>query len=77
MCKIWYVHTVFVSIAMEDDIQEEVRSQFKDRGLGGWQILQLTAGSGLALYAVWAGVLMPGFRRVPLKLQVSFEVCRY
>lgn len=66
---------MFVSIAMEDDIQEEVRSQFKDRRLSGWQILQLAAGSGLGLYAVWAGVLMPGFRRVPLRLQVSFEEC--
>ncbi|KAL0196789.1 hypothetical protein M9458_005329, partial [Cirrhinus mrigala] len=50
---------------MEDDIQEE-------RRLGGWQILQLTAGTGLAVYAVWAGILMPGFRRVPLKLQVPY-----
>ncbi|XP_073704818.1 adenine nucleotide translocase lysine N-methyltransferase [Garra rufa] len=57
---------------MEDDIQEEVLSQFKERRLGGWQILQLTAGTGLAVYAVWAGILMPGFRRVPLKLQVPY-----
>ncbi|XP_051995154.1 adenine nucleotide translocase lysine N-methyltransferase [Xyrauchen texanus] len=57
---------------MEDDIQDEVISPFKDRRLGGWQILQLTAGSGLAVYAVWAGILMPGFRRVPLKLQVPY-----
>lgn len=59
---------------MEDDIQEEVLSQFKEKRLGGWQILQMTAGTGLAVYAVWAGVLMPGFRRVPLKLQVTFTL---
>lgn len=58
---------------MEDDIQEEVLSQFREKRLGGWQILQLAAGTGLAVYAVWAGVLMPGFRRVPLKLQVRFN----
>uniref|UniRef100_A0A672S507 Protein FAM173A-like n=1 Tax=Sinocyclocheilus grahami TaxID=75366 RepID=A0A672S507_SINGR len=57
---------------MEDDIQEEVLSQFKERRLGGWQVLQLTAGTGLAVYAVWAGILMPGFRRVPLRLQVPY-----
>ncbi|KTG02444.1 hypothetical protein cypCar_00034691 [Cyprinus carpio] len=58
---------------MEDDIQEEVLSQFKERRLGGWQVLQLTAGTGLAVYAVWAGILMPGFRRVPLRLQVDLS----
>lgn len=57
---------------MEDDIQEEVLAQFKERRLGGWQVLQLTAGTGLAVYAVWAGILMPGFRRVPLRLQVPY-----
>uniref|UniRef100_A0A673JZF2 Adenine nucleotide translocase lysine methyltransferase n=1 Tax=Sinocyclocheilus rhinocerous TaxID=307959 RepID=A0A673JZF2_9TELE len=41
--------------------------------LGGWQILQLTAGTGLVVYAVWAGILMSGFHRVPLKLQVRSE----
>ncbi|TRY56085.1 hypothetical protein DNTS_017929 [Danionella cerebrum] len=57
---------------MEDDIQEEVMSEFRERRLGGWHLLQLTAGTGLALYAVWAGLLMPGFRRVPLRLQVPY-----
>ncbi|XP_055033204.1 adenine nucleotide translocase lysine N-methyltransferase [Misgurnus anguillicaudatus] len=57
---------------MEDDIQEEILSQFKEKRLGGWQILQIAAGTGLAAYAVWAGILMPGFRRVPLKLQVPY-----
>ncbi|KAA0706153.1 Exportin-6 [Triplophysa tibetana] len=58
--------------AMEDDVQQEFLSEFKEKQLGGWQILQLTAGTGLAVYAVWAGVIMPGFRRVPLKLQVPY-----
>ncbi|XP_056309162.1 adenine nucleotide translocase lysine N-methyltransferase [Danio aesculapii] len=57
---------------MEDDIQEEVLSEFREKRLGGWQILQLTAATGLTVYAVWAGILMPGFRRVPLKLQVPY-----
>ncbi|KAI4881307.1 hypothetical protein NFI96_029924 [Prochilodus magdalenae] len=57
---------------MEDDTQEEVLAQLKEKRLGGWGILQLTAGTGLAVYAMWAGVLMPGFRRVPLKLQVPY-----
>ncbi|XP_076844784.1 adenine nucleotide translocase lysine N-methyltransferase [Brachyhypopomus gauderio] len=57
---------------MEDDLQEETLAQFKERRLGGWGMLQLTAGTGLAVYAMWAGLLMPGFRRVPLKLQVPY-----
>ncbi|XP_072550118.1 adenine nucleotide translocase lysine N-methyltransferase [Salminus brasiliensis] len=57
---------------MEDDAQDEMLVQFKEKRLGGWGILQLTAGTGLAVYAMWAGVLMPGFRRVPLKLQVPY-----
>ncbi|XP_047656531.1 adenine nucleotide translocase lysine N-methyltransferase isoform X2 [Tachysurus fulvidraco] len=55
---------------MEDETQEEILSQFKEKRFGGWGLLQLTAGTGLAVYAMWAGILMPGFRRVPLKLQV-------
>ncbi|XP_035381263.1 adenine nucleotide translocase lysine N-methyltransferase isoform X2 [Electrophorus electricus] len=57
---------------MEEDIQEESLAEFKERRLGGWGLLQLTAGTGLAVYAMWAGILMPGFRRVPLKLQVPY-----
>lgn len=57
---------------MEDDLQEEILGQFKEKRLGGWGLLQLTAGTGLAVYAMWAGILMPGFRRVPLKLQVPY-----
>lgn len=56
---------------MEDETQEDILGQFKERRLGVWGLLQLTVGTGLAVYAMWAGILMPGFRRVPLKLQVS------
>lgn len=59
---------------MDDDTQEEILTQFKEKRFGGWGLLQLTAGTGLAVYAMWAGVLMPGFRRVPLKLQVEYGI---
>lgn len=58
---------------MEQDTPEEILAEFKDRRLGAWGIFQITAGSGLAVYAIWAGVLMPGFRKVPLKLQVPYQ----
>ncbi|KAG9342967.1 hypothetical protein JZ751_015183 [Albula glossodonta] len=57
---------------MDQDTPEEVLAEFKDSQLGGWGLLQITASTGLAVYAVWAGLLMPGFRRVPLKLQVPY-----
>ncbi|XP_036408990.1 adenine nucleotide translocase lysine N-methyltransferase [Megalops cyprinoides] len=57
---------------MDQDTPEEVLAEFKERRLGAWGLLQVTAGTGLAVYAMWAGVLMPGFRRVPLKLQVPY-----
>ncbi|KAJ8377233.1 hypothetical protein AAFF_G00264610 [Aldrovandia affinis] len=47
-------------------------AEFMERPLGPWGVLQIAAGTGLSVYAVWAGVLMPGFRRVPLKLQVPY-----
>ena len=56
---------------MDQDTPEEVLAEFKDRRLGAWGIFQITAGTGLAVYAMWAGVLMPGFRKVPLRLQVK------
>lgn len=56
---------------MEDETQDEILGQIKEKQFGAWGLLQLTAGTGLAVYAMWAGILMPGFRRVPLKLQVS------
>ncbi|NWX93546.1 F173A methyltransferase, partial [Nothoprocta pentlandii] len=50
----------------------ELAQRLQGRALGGWGLLQLAAGTGLAAYAVWAAVLMPGFRRVPLHLQVPY-----
>ncbi|XP_062340430.1 adenine nucleotide translocase lysine N-methyltransferase isoform X1 [Osmerus eperlanus] len=58
---------------MDQDTPEEVLAEFKDRRLGAWGIFQITAGTGLAVYAMWAGVLMPGFRKVPLRLQVPYQ----
>ncbi|XP_064845010.1 adenine nucleotide translocase lysine N-methyltransferase isoform X2 [Oncorhynchus masou masou] len=55
---------------MEEDSPEEFLAEFKEKHLGAWGIVQITAGTGLAVYAMWAGVLMPGFRKVPLRLQV-------
>uniref|UniRef100_A0A4W5KCP1 Adenine nucleotide translocase lysine methyltransferase n=1 Tax=Hucho hucho TaxID=62062 RepID=A0A4W5KCP1_9TELE len=57
---------------MEDDSPEEFLAEFKEKHLGAWGIVQITAGTGLAVYAMWAGVLMPGFRKVPLRLQVPY-----
>ncbi|XP_074867391.1 adenine nucleotide translocase lysine N-methyltransferase isoform X2 [Carettochelys insculpta] len=53
-----------------DELAAEL--QGKNQTVGGWGLMQLAAGSGLAAYAVWAGVLAPGFRRVPLRLQVPY-----
>ncbi|XP_029582832.1 adenine nucleotide translocase lysine N-methyltransferase [Salmo trutta] len=57
---------------MEEDSPEEFLAEFKEKHLGAWGIVQITAGTGLAVYGMWAGVLMPGFRKVPLKLQVPY-----
>ncbi|XP_015215476.2 adenine nucleotide translocase lysine N-methyltransferase [Lepisosteus oculatus] len=57
---------------MDQDTPEEVLADFKERRLGAWGLLQIAAGTGLAAYGVWVGLLMPGFRRVPLKLQVPY-----
>ncbi|XP_042654522.1 adenine nucleotide translocase lysine N-methyltransferase [Tyto alba] len=38
--------------------------------LGGRGLLELAVASGAAAWATWAVLLMPGFRRVPLRLQV-------
>ncbi|XP_064246654.1 adenine nucleotide translocase lysine N-methyltransferase isoform X2 [Passer domesticus] len=38
--------------------------------LGGRGLLALAVASGAAVWATWAVLLMPGFRRVPLRLQV-------
>ncbi|XP_067162398.1 adenine nucleotide translocase lysine N-methyltransferase isoform X2 [Apteryx mantelli] len=57
---------------MDAEELEELARRLQGRALGGWGLLQLAAGTGLAAYAVWAAVLMPGFRRVPLRLQVPY-----
>ncbi|XP_054891258.1 adenine nucleotide translocase lysine N-methyltransferase [Poeciliopsis prolifica] len=57
---------------MDDDAPEEVLADLRTRHLGGWGVLQIAAGTGLAVYAMWVGVLQPGFRKVPLKLQVPY-----
>ncbi|XP_072273470.1 adenine nucleotide translocase lysine N-methyltransferase [Pyxicephalus adspersus] len=57
---------------MDEDGAQEVLSEFKGKPLGGWGLLQIAGCTGLAAYSVWALVLMPGFRKVPLKLQVPY-----
>ena len=56
---------------MEGDTGDEALADFRERRLGFGGVAQLAAGSALAVYAVWAGILQPGFRRVPLRLQVG------
>lgn len=55
---------------MEQDDPAEALTELRERRPGAWELLQVAAGSGLAAYAVWALLLQPGFRRVPLRLQV-------
>uniref|UniRef100_A0A8C5XW72 Adenine nucleotide translocase lysine methyltransferase n=1 Tax=Microcebus murinus TaxID=30608 RepID=A0A8C5XW72_MICMU len=57
---------------MEQDDPAEALRELREQRLGALELLQLAAGSGLAAYAVWALVLQPGFRRVPLRLQVPY-----
>lgn len=56
---------------MDPDDLEEQAAVLQGRPVGGWGLVQLAAGTGFAAYVMWAGVLMPGFRKVPLKLQVE------
>lgn len=58
---------------MDDDTPEEVLAQIKEGQIGGWGVAQIAVGTGLAVYAMWVGILQPGFRKVPLKLQVCFK----
>ncbi|XP_056390550.1 adenine nucleotide translocase lysine N-methyltransferase isoform X1 [Hyla sarda] len=60
-----------VGSGMDDGVQDPV-SELEGQRLGGWGLLQIAGGTGLAAYSVWALVLMPGFRKVPLKLQVPY-----
>lgn len=55
---------------MEQDDPGEALAELRERRLGAPELLQAAVGSGLAAYAVWALLLQPGFRRVPLRLQV-------
>lgn len=57
---------------MEQDDPDEALTELRERRLGALELLQVAAGSGLAAYAVWALLLQPGFRRVPLRLQVPY-----
>lgn len=56
--------------AMEEDHPAEALTELRERQPSALELLQVAAGSGLAAYAVWALLLQPGFRRVPLRLQV-------
>lgn len=55
---------------MGDESPDEAFNDFKSRPLGIWGVAQIAAGTGLAVYAMWVGILQPGFRKVPLRLQV-------
>lgn len=70
---------VFVVAGMDEDGAQDSVSGLEGRSLGGWELLQIAGGTGLVAYSVWALVLMPGFRKVPLKLQASclqsYESC--
>nr|XP_057905704.1 adenine nucleotide translocase lysine N-methyltransferase isoform X2 [Doryrhamphus excisus] len=57
---------------MDEDSPDEVLAELKTRDLSGWDVAQIAAGTGLAVYAMWVGVLQPGFRKVPLRLQVPY-----
>uniref|UniRef100_A0A2K6GM46 Adenine nucleotide translocase lysine methyltransferase n=1 Tax=Propithecus coquereli TaxID=379532 RepID=A0A2K6GM46_PROCO len=57
---------------MEPDDPAEALTELREQRPGALGLLQLAAGSGLAAYMVWALVLQPGFRRVPLRLQVPY-----
>ncbi|XP_077880934.1 adenine nucleotide translocase lysine N-methyltransferase isoform X6 [Ictidomys tridecemlineatus] len=61
-----------LATAMEHDDPAEALTELRERRLGALELLQAAAGSGLAAYAVWALLLQPGFRRVPLRLQVPY-----
>ncbi|XP_051904081.1 adenine nucleotide translocase lysine N-methyltransferase [Hippocampus zosterae] len=54
---------------MDDD---DAFSELKTRELRCWDVAQIAVGTGLAVYAMWVGVLQPGFRKVPLRLQVPY-----
>ncbi|XP_015269147.1 PREDICTED: protein FAM173A [Gekko japonicus] len=57
---------------MDPEDTEQLAAEVRGKTVSGWDLLQIATGTGLAAYVVWAGILMPGFRRVPLKLQVPY-----
>ncbi|XP_043945164.1 adenine nucleotide translocase lysine N-methyltransferase isoform X2 [Protopterus annectens] len=57
---------------MDQDDIDKMTVKLREQPIGMWGLLQIAGGTGLAAYAVWAGILMPGFRKVPLKLQVPY-----
>ncbi|XP_077590727.1 adenine nucleotide translocase lysine N-methyltransferase isoform X2 [Stigmatopora nigra] len=57
---------------MDNDAPDEALDDLKSRELQIWDVAQIAAGTGLAVYAMWAGILQPGFRKVPLRLQVPY-----
>ncbi|XP_047427268.1 adenine nucleotide translocase lysine N-methyltransferase isoform X2 [Mugil cephalus] len=57
---------------MDDNTPDEVFAELQSQPIGVWGVAQIAAGTGLAVYAMWAGILQPGFRRVPLRLQVPY-----
>ncbi|XP_062999336.1 adenine nucleotide translocase lysine N-methyltransferase [Elgaria multicarinata webbii] len=57
---------------MDPEDAEELAAEMHGRTVDGWGLLQIAAGTGLTAYVVWAGILMPGFRKVPLRLQVPY-----
>lgn len=61
---------------MDDDASEQAFAELQSRNLGGWGLAQIGVGTGLAIYAMWVGILQPGFRKVPLKLQVCSSKCQ-
>lgn len=52
----------------------EALAELRTKHLGVWGVVQIAAGTGLAVYAMWVGLLQPGFRKVPLKLQVLMSI---
>ncbi|KAH0631818.1 hypothetical protein JD844_019652 [Phrynosoma platyrhinos] len=57
---------------MDPEDAEELAAELHGKTVDGWGLLQIAAGTGLTAYVVWAGILMPGFRKVPLRLQVPY-----
>ncbi|XP_061604559.1 adenine nucleotide translocase lysine N-methyltransferase [Phyllopteryx taeniolatus] len=57
---------------MDDDAPDNAFAELKTRDLRFWDVAQIAAGTGLAVYAMWVAVLQPGFRKVPLRLQVPY-----